>query len=1009
MQSIGADLSRAIKEGNWVSFDYENRDGGQTTFWGAVQDITIKSKKLHVSMFNPGYFNEGNECRKEGVLFFDRVRGVQVLEDTSYDVPKALIKKIEDNLDKLSWLRYDRYDSNILQYLKKAAHYDVAPYRDDEGLVEGIDGSVLRNMESVKLTDEQMHHMVRRVQTINSLKSKHQVYGRKHELALNDLSIHTNKGLFVVAYYKVFFDPKHETIRLSDSPILNEAFLNDTEWTHSLRSYLDMDADTFLREYAKDKKAYRDILQRNLNHSEQLDERPYIMGIARNVQINYEREFSAIAQGHEANTLQTPLKAFFGNMTKSMKKRKERTMVVLDDKVNIDQMRVIHNALKQHITYAQGPPGTGKTQTILNVLLSSFFNDQTVLVATANNHPIDSIMEKMTELKHKDYAIPFPILRLGRRDLLPEALKRIQALHEKYKNFEIYEDTLENDKQSKLAETKNIDQMLEHYEERLELEDRIEVLERLLKKFSGNIRSTLLIAEREELKKRLQSIPKVRNEEARARIKAQDERFMKWLNYMSIKRIKRLDDPKYKELHEIIALDGEEEKIRRFRRYLANDENLQNLLRVFPFIVTTLHSAPRLASPSPHFDLSVIDEAGQANIALSLLGMIRGERLLLVGDPNQLRPVVTIDPSINEQLRKKLKVHRLYDYRENSILKLMQSVDKISKFVLLRYHYRSHPDIIAFSNKKYYDNQLIVETEKPPGEAVSFCDVSNDTRTYYHAAPKEAAVICQLVEDHPNESIGIITPFRRQRNCIEEHLPKKRDNVSIGTIHSLQGDEKDIILISAAITPSTKDYTFEWVKNNRELINVGTTRAKQKLYVVGDYKSIQKHSGKEKNDLMDLCKYAKKKKAKVIRENPDASYKQAIGGLKALNTQSEDELLETLEHLFSIHREFTVKEKISVKSVFEKDNVKDLDYYFKAEFDFVVYEATSGRGRKRPLLAIELDGLEHRFDEETKKRDKKKEELCKEKGFRLVRIPNDYARRYELIRETLLSLLKTTK
>ena len=51
------------------------------------------------------------------------------------------------------------------------------------------------------------------------------------------------------------------------------------------------------------------------------------------------------------------------------------------------------------------------------------------------------------------------------------------------------------------------------------------------------------------------------------------------------------------------------------------------------------------------------------------------------------------------------------------------------------------------------------------------------------------------------------------------------DHVVCGTVHAFQGDEKDIILFSTAITDQTQKTTYEWLKNNKELINVATSRA----------------------------------------------------------------------------------------------------------------------------------------------------------------------------------------
>ena len=64
-------------------------------------------------------------------------------------------------------------------------------------------------------------------------------------------------------------------------------------------------------------------------------------------------------------------------------------MALLNRKFNMDQLLAIHNAMKYPVAYIQGPPGTGKTNTIINTIVTAFFNERTVLFSSYNNHPID--------------------------------------------------------------------------------------------------------------------------------------------------------------------------------------------------------------------------------------------------------------------------------------------------------------------------------------------------------------------------------------------------------------------------------------------------------------------------------------------------------------------------------------------------------------------------------------------------------------------------------------------
>ena len=100
--------------------------------------------------------------------------------------------------------------------------------------------------------------------------------------------------------------------------------------------------------------------------------------------------------------------------------------------------------------------------------------------------------------------------------------------------------------------------------------------------------------------------------------------------------------------------------------------------------------------------MTIMDEASQCNVAVSLVPVIRGEKLMLVGDPQQLKPVILLDELTNRKLRRKYHVADEYDYRENSIYKTYLACDAVSDEILLRNHYRCNKKIIDFNNKKYY-------------------------------------------------------------------------------------------------------------------------------------------------------------------------------------------------------------------------------------------------------------------------------------------------------------------
>lgn len=178
---------------------------------------------------------------------------------------------------------------------------------------------------------------------------------------------------------------------------------------------------------------------------------------------------------------------------------------------------------------------------------------------------------------------------------------------------------------------------------------------------------------------------------------------------------------------------------------------------------------------------------------MSLVPILRGSSLMLVGDPQQLSPVIVLDPKDNETLRRRYRVTQEYDYIANSIYKCFLACDAISDEVLLSWHYRCHPRIIQFNNKKYYNNKLHIASKVESDKPLVYVEIPNDTTDEKNTAPAEVDMIRRYLDKYPERSVGIITPFARQRECIE-NLLKLRGyaNASCGTVHAFQGDERTL-------------------------------------------------------------------------------------------------------------------------------------------------------------------------------------------------------------------------
>ena len=121
-------------------------------------------------------------------------------------------------------------------------------------------------------------------------------------------------------------------------------------------------------------------------------------------------------------------------------------------------------------------------------------------------------------------------------------------------------------------------------------------------------------------------------------------------------------------------------------------------------------------------------------------------------------------------------------------------------------------------------------------------------------------------------------------NAIKQN---KLSNLVCGTVHAFQGDEKDVVLFSTAISERTSSGTYNWLKNNKELINVATSRAKEKLVLLTNGKELERlHAGQTDDDLYELAQYIKDKMA--IQKITEKAYKlTSTGGYSRFSTATE--------------------------------------------------------------------------------------------------------------------------
>jgi len=283
--------------------------------------------------------------------------------------------------------------------------------------------------------------------------------------------------------------------------------------------------------------------------------------------------------------------------------------------------------------------------------------------------------------------------------------------------------------------------------------------------------------------------------------------------------------------------------------------NFDVILHALPAWITNaadVHQA--LPLKKELFDVVIIDEATQCDIASSLPLLQRAKKVLIVGDPKQLRHISFLSGHQQREFAKKHKLSKIsdakLDYRKNSLLDLVSNaIPNQNQVQLLDEHYRSMPDIIDFSNQQFYNSQLKIMTATPTtlADKSVFLHLINGQRNTKGHNEEEADAIVKMIQTiiekeseldkNICQNIGILSPFRAQVTYIKSKLRKvidvknmKRHRILVGTPHQFQGEERDIMMLSFAVDKDTHPSTFLYL-NKPDVFNVSITRARSLQHI----------------------------------------------------------------------------------------------------------------------------------------------------------------------------------
>lgn len=260
-------------------------------------------------------------------------------------------------------------------------------------------------------------------------------------------------------------------------------------------------------------------------------------------------------------------------------------------------------------------------------------------------------------------------------------------------------------------------------------------------------------------------------------------------------------------------------------------------------IATTVISSAQYLLNEQIFDLMIMDEASQVASFMSLLTLLKCKKFILVGDHQQLQPIA--EDKLKSDLNISIFNRLMHLYPENHTFldtqyRMNQKIADISSELFYEGKLKTYPPIGGQTLEYEFESPLI------NSNPITFID-TNGTESYEEGIGsscenlKEAkittTIVSTLLKHLNSHDVGVITPYKRQKMKISQML----DNaVEVDTVHRFQGREKEVIILSfcnskiGILSPFKKKFI-----GNPSQINVALTRARKKLIIVGNSKTLK--------------------------------------------------------------------------------------------------------------------------------------------------------------------------
>lgn len=553
--------------------------------------------------------------------------------------------------------------------------------------------------------------------------------------------------------------------------------------------------------------------------------------------------------------------------------------------------RLKRDDLQSEPFFIVGPPGTGKTKVITKIIEEAIKTDKRVLVVSPTNMAVENVFERMDLNNYKDGEVLLTI-KTENEALIPlnpdlinkrrnESIKEeISLLREIQNELSARRRELEPLIYSIQKDEESVSTVLTNLKKEIELKNlELKKLGFEAKGFSSKIdalTSNVLIKSLSEmlLSKKVEKLKK-----EKSRVNSEMIKLIKEIEHLEEKRKTykyNSDEDKLclleKEHKEVLNnLQKVKEELAKLERQL-DCSSKNTLLSKAKIIGATLATASTSkVIQTEKFDMVIVDESSMALLPMLIsvsqvltvekeqkqteyifdkaftdmqneaVKKALGQQLIIVGDPRQLSPIAKTQ-KMKETVFDIYGIERIFDN------------EKLENTIFLDINFRNHPDIVDLISNFFYGGLLKSGKTNTNNSKSLFIRRSMSKMTPSEGSYVNAGNINLVIEQvekalkRGRRSIGIITPYRKQADFINERLESLRDeyidsDIQAGTIHKFQGKEKEIIIYDITFSPSQNGVlpiTYEGGKNSEvaKLLNVATTRAEDFFILIGDTDSI---------------------------------------------------------------------------------------------------------------------------------------------------------------------------